>query len=82
MVHRGQTAFTVVFKHREVDHPQRTPAVQVSQKVQVTAGFQTQRAHCIGFHGAFRTRAEENDVAGLCVSSLQNGFNGFLRSGI
>ncbi|MNI79006.1 hypothetical protein D3C73_1354330 [compost metagenome] len=44
MVHRGQATFTVVFKHWEVDNPQRRPFGFVGQ-AQIFTQFQTQCAH-------------------------------------
>ena len=41
MVHCRQAAFTVVFKHREVDNPQRCPFAFVGQ-TKVFTHFQAQ----------------------------------------
>ena len=73
MVHCGQAAFTVVFKHREVDNPQRRPFVFVGQ-AQVFTEFQTQRAQRISYHFLV-VSAEENHVAVLCASTIQESFN-------
>ena len=73
MVHRGQAAFTVVFKHREVDHPQRGPFAFIGQ-VQVFAELQTQRAHRIR-NDFLVVCAEEDHVAVLRAGALQNSFH-------
>ncbi|MOA12492.1 hypothetical protein D3C78_1324910 [compost metagenome] len=75
MVHCGQAAFTVIFKHWEVDNPQRRPFGFVGQ-AQVFAQFKTQRTECIGNH-FFVVRAEEDHIAVLRVSTLKNGLNDF-----
>ena len=73
VVHRGQAAFTVIFKHREVDHPQRRPFAFVGQ-VQVFAKLQTQRAHRIRNHFLV-VCAEEDHVAVLRAGALKDRFH-------
>ncbi len=73
MVHRGQTAFAVVFEHREVNHPQRRPFVFVGQ-AQVFAQFQTQRAQRIGNH-FFVICAEEDHVAVLRAGTFKDSLD-------
>ena len=75
MVHRGQTAFTIVFKHREVDDPQRRPFRLVGN-AQIFTQFQTQRAHRVGNHFLV-VGTEENHVAVLRSGTRQNRFHDF-----
>ena len=75
MVHCGQAAFTIVFKHWEVDNPQRRPFGFVGD-VQVFTQFQTQRAHRVGNYFLV-VGTEENHVAVLCTGTCQNRFHNF-----
>ena len=72
-MHRGQAAFTVVFKHREVNNPQRCPFGFVGQ-AEVFAQLQTQRAHRIGNHFLV-VCAEEDHVAILRAGALKDRFH-------
>ena len=62
----------VVFEHREIDHPQRSPGRAVDVAL-VVADLGAQRAECVvddfGLVGA-----EENQVAGLRAGALDDGF--------
>ena len=63
--------FVVVFKHREVNHPQRFP-VFGSQAFFVT-DFDTQGANGV-VHYFCAIRTKEDNVAVLCTGTLQNRF--------
>ncbi len=69
VVHGGQTAFAIFLEHREVDDPQRLPAVL--QQAQIAAHFQTQGAHGIAHH-FLGVGAEEDDVAVGCAGAGQD----------
>ena len=75
MVHCRQAAFTVVFKHREVDNPQRCPFAFVGQ-TKVFTHFQTQCAHRVG-NNFLVISTEENHIAILRGSTIQDGFDDF-----
>ena len=75
MVHCRQAAFTVVFKHREVDNPQRRPFAFVDQ-TKVFTHFQAQCAHRVG-NNFLVVGTEENHIAILRGSTIQDGFNDF-----
>ena len=62
-------ALFVFFEHREVNHPQRCPAVELRQR-QIATQLQTQRAHCIG-DNLEAVGAEEQDIAGLRIGARQ-----------
>ncbi|CAM2152284.1 conserved hypothetical protein [Paraburkholderia tropica] len=76
-VMRGHVAvfFLVVLEHREVDHPQRLPAL-LDQTVGLAefrmADLQTQRAQAV-VHDLRAVCCEEDDVAVLCAGALQDG---------
>ena len=75
MVHCRQAAFTVVFKHREVDNPQRCPFAFVGQ-TKVFTHFQAQCAHRVG-NNFLVVGTEENHIAILRGSTIQDGFDDF-----
>lgn len=73
MVHCRQAAFTVVFKHREVDNPQRCPFAFVGQ-TKVFTHFQAQCAHRVG-NNFLVVGTEENHIAILRGSTIRDGFD-------
>ncbi|MNV00917.1 hypothetical protein D3C71_911010 [compost metagenome] len=73
VVHCRQAAFTVFFKHWEINHPQRSPFGFVGQ-AQVFTQFEAQCAQRVGNHFLV-VSAEEEHVAVLCASALKNRFH-------
>ncbi|CQR25438.1 Uncharacterised protein [Yersinia enterocolitica] len=69
-MHRRQAAFTVIFKHWEINNPQRCPDIKLSQ-LQIAPDFQTQCTHRIS-HDFVAIRAEEENIATFCLSAGQN----------
>src|SRR5262245_23656536 len=61
--------FRLELEHREIDHPERSPALL--GQTAIVPDLVPQRAH-IGIHYALLAGAEEDDVAILGCSSLQN----------
>ena len=81
MVHGSiAVVFFVVFKHREIDYPQRPPFVgEVAAFCTVLmADFDTQSTNGFVDHFGF-IRAKKDDVAVLGTGLLDNGFQGVFR---